>query len=622
MTEIEQQQLAAWNATRRDYSRDACIPQLVALQALATPDAIALVVEEQMLNYYDLNRRANQLAHHLNTLGVGPDVLVGLCVERSLDMVVGLLGILKAGGAYVPLDPGYPADRLAFMIHDTQAPVLVTQNHLISRLPTEGSQLICMDSDAAKLAQYPDTNPTASTSVEDLAYVIYTSGSTGRPKGVQITHDGLLNLVFWHQHAFEVTSFDRATQLTSPAFDATGWELWPYLTCGASVYLLNEEQRVDPILCRDFLLDHQITVTFLPTALAESVMVLEWPSHAALRFLLTGADTLHHYPSPRLPFALINNYGPTEATVVSTSGCIPSNTHTERPPLIGCPIDNMQIYILDEYLRLVPDGTPGELYIGGIGLARGYLNRPELNAEKFIPHPWSAEPGARLYKTGDLARFLPDGQIDFLGRIDRQIKIRGYRIEPDEIISVLNGHPVVQTSVVLAREDTPGDKRLVSYVVLNQAMSASANTLQLWLAERLPDYMIPAVFVQLDTLPVTANGKVDRAALPAPDASNTLQRRDITATPNTLVEERLVEILALLLGLEQVGIDDNFFLLGGNSMMGTQLITRVAETYGIDLPLRTLFEMPTVRPLAAEIERLIVARVKAMSEDEVLGLLQ
>jgi amino acid adenylation domain-containing protein len=622
MTEIEQQQLAAWNATRRDYSRGACVPQLVTLQAIATPDAIALVVEEQMLSYYDLNRRANQLAHHLNTLGVGPNVLVGLCVERSLDMVVGLLGILKAGGAYVPLDPGYPADRLAFMIHDTQAPVLVTQHHLISRLPTEDSQLVRMDSDAAKLAQYPDTNPAVPASVEDLAYVIYTSGSTGRPKGVQITHDGLLNLVFWHQRAFEVTSFDRATQLTSPAFDATGWELWPYLTCGASVYLLDEEQRVDPILCRDFLLDHQITVTFLPTALAESVMVLEWPSHAALRFLLTGADTLHRYPSPRLPFALINNYGPTEATVVSTSVRIPSNTHTERPPSIGRPIDNMQIYLLDEHLRLVPNGTPGELYIGGIGLAKGYLNRPELNAEKFIPHPWSAEPGARLYKTGDLARFLPDGQVDFLGRIDHQIKIRGYRIEPDEITSVLNGHPAVQTSVVLAREDTPGDKRLVSYVVLNQAMSASANTLQVWLAERLPDYMIPAVFVQLDTLPVTANGKVDRAALPAPAASNTLQRRDITATPNTPVEERLVEILAPLLGLEQVGVDDNFFLLGGNSMMGTQLITRVAETYGIDLPLRTLFEMPTVRPLAAEIERLIVARVEAMSEDEVLGLLR
>src|SRR5260221_10606045 len=414
MTEIEQQQLAAWNATRRDYSRDACVPQLVTLQAIATPDAVALVAEKQILNYYELNRRADQLAHHLHTLGVGPNVLVGLCVERSLDMVVGLLGILKAGGAYVPLDPSYPPDRLAFMIRDTQAPVLVTQDHLTSRLPTEDTQLICLDSDAAILAQQPDTNPTVSASLEGLAYVIYTSGSTGRPKGVQITHDGLLNLVFWHQHAFEVTSFDRATQLTSPAFDATGWELWPYLTCGASVYLLDEEQRVDPNLCRDFLLDHQITVTFLPTALAESVMVLEWPSHAALRFLLTGADTLHRYPSPRLPFALINNYGPTEATVVSTSGRIPSNTHTERPPLIGRPIDNMQIYILDEYLRLVPNGTPGELYIGGDCLATGYLDPPQPHAAKIIPHPWGAEPGARLSKTGDPARFFPGGQGEFL----------------------------------------------------------------------------------------------------------------------------------------------------------------------------------------------------------------
>ena len=622
LAEIEQQQLAAWNTTQRDYPRDACIPQLAMLQAQATPDAVAVVVEEQMLNYYELNRRANQLAHHLSTLGVGPNVLVGLCVERSFDMVVGLLGILKAGGAYVPLDTSYPPDRLNFMVRDAQAPVLVTQNHLTSRLPTENTQLICLDSDAAKLAQQPVTNPTVSSSVNDMAYVIYTSGSTGRPKGVQITHSGLLNLVYWHQRAFGVTSSDRATQLTSPAFDATGWELWPYLTCGASVYLLDEEQRVDPILCRDFLLDNQITITFLPTALAESVMVLEWPSQTALRFLLTGADTLHHYPSPRLPFALINNYGPTESTVVTTSGRIPPNTHTERPPSIGHPIDNIQIYILDDYLRKVPIGTPGELYIGGVGLAKGYLNRRELNAEKFIPHPFSSDLGARLYRTGDLARFLPDGQVDFLGRVDHQIKIRGYRIEPDEIISVLNGYPAVQTSMVLAREDTPGDKRLVAYVILNQGMSASTNALQEWLAERLPDYMIPAVFVVLEALPLTPNGKVDRAALPAPDGSNILRREDIAATPSTPIEEQLVEIVAPLLDLEQVGIDDNFFLLGGNSMMGTQLIVRVAETFGIDLPLRTLFEMPTVRQLAAEIERLIVAKVEAMSEDEVLDLLQ
>jgi amino acid adenylation domain-containing protein len=622
LTEIEQQQLAAWNATQRDYSRDACVPQLVTLQALATPSAVAIVDEEQMLTYSELNRRANQLARHLQTLGVGPNVLVGLCLERSLDLVVGLLGILKAGGAYVPLDPSYPADRLAFMLYDTQAPVLLTQSHLASRLPTVDTQSICLDSDAAILAQQPDTNPTVSTSVEDLAYVIYTSGSTGRPKGVQITHYGLLNLVFWHRRAFGVTSADRATQLTSPAFDATGWELWSYLTCGASVYLLNEEQRVDPMLCRDFLLEHQINVTFLPTALAESVMVLEWPSQTPLRFLLTGADTLHHYPSPRLPFALINNYGPTESTVVTTSGPIPATMHTERPPSIGRPIDNIQIYILDEYLRRVPIGTPGELYIGGAGLAKGYLNRPELNAEKFIPHPWSDKPGERLYRTGDLVRFLPDGQVDFLGRVDHQIKLRGYRIEPGEIISVLNGYPAVQTSMVLAREDTPGDKHLVAYVVLNQGMSASTNTLQEWLAERLPDYMIPAVFVHLDILPVTANGKVDRAALPAPDASNILQREDITATPVTPMEERLVEIVAPLLELEQVGIDDNFFLLGGNSMMGTQLIMRVAETFGIDLPLRTLFEKPTVRQLAAEIEQQLIAKLETMSEEEVLRLLQ
>jgi acyl carrier protein len=294
----------------------------------------------------------------------------------------------------------------------------------------------------------------------------------------------------------------------------------------------------------------------------------------------------------------------------------------ERPPSIGRPIDNMQIYILDVQLRQVPIGTPGELYIGGVGLAKGYLNRPELNVEKFIPHPWNPQPGARLYRTGDLVRFLPDGQVDFLGRVDYQIKIRGYRIEPDEIISVLNRFPAVQASMVLAREDTPGDKHLVAYVVLNQGMSASTNALQEWLAERLPDYMIPAVFVHLDALPVTPNGKVNRAALPAPDASNILQREDIKAIPRTPVEERLVAIVAPLLDLKQVGIDDNFFLLGGNSMMGTQLIMRVAETFGIDLSLRTLFEMPTIRQLAAEIERLIVVRVEAMSEDEALGLLQ
>ena len=621
LTEDEQQQLAAWNATEHEYPTDACVQQLIARQATATPDAVALVAHGQTLCYRELNRRSNQLAHYLQALGVGPNTLVGVCIERSLDMVIGLLGILKAGGAYVPLDPTYPSARLTFMLEDAQVAVLVTQQYLTARQPNQKARVVCLDADAAVLAQQNESDPISTVTPDDLAYIIYTSGSTGRPKGVQITHRSLLNLVFWHQRTFAVTPVDRATQVTSPAFDATGWELWPNLTIGASIYLPDEQTRVTPLLMRDWLLSNDITITFLPTPLAESMIGLEWPSKTALRFLLTGADTLHRHPPATLPFALINNYGPTEATVVATSGRVPSSANNDMPPPIGRPIDNTQIYILDEHLRQVTIGTHGELYIGGVGLAKGYLNRPELDAEKFIPHPWSDKPEERLYRTGDLARFLPDGQVDFVGRLDHQIKIRGYRIEPDEIISVLDGHPALQASMVLAREDAPGDKRLVAYVVLIQGMSASTHALQEWLAERLPDYMIPVMFVHLDSLPVTANGKVDRASLPAPDASNTLQREDMRATPGNPVEEQLAGIVAPLLGLEQIGIDDNIFLLGGNSLMGTQIIVGVAKTFGVELALRTLFDGPTIRQLAEEVERLVIARLERMSDEEVLQLL-
>ena len=621
LTEVEQRQLAIWNATQQEYPQDVCVPQLVATQAAITPDAVALVATDQALNYRELNRRANQLAHYLQTLGIRPNVLVGLCVERSFEMVVGLLGILKAGGAYVPLDPGYPPERLTFMMEDAQAPVLVTQQHLASRLPVQGARVVCLDANARVLARQSEAEPTCSATPSDLAYVIYTSGSTGRPKGVQIRHDSLLNLVFWHQRAFAVTASDRATQLTSPAFDATGWELWPYLTIGASVYLFDEDARVVPAVCLDWLLRHAITITFLPTALAESVMTQQWPPKTSLRFLLTGADTLHRYPSSGLPFVLVNNYGPTEATVVATSGQVPPNEQADSPPSIGRPISNTQVYILDENLQQVPIGVPGELCIGGAGLAKGYLNRPELTAEKFIPHLFSDEPDARLYKTGDLARYLPDGQIAFMGRTDHQIKIRGYRIEPGEIVSVLNGHPAVQTSLVLAREDTSGDKRLVAYVVLAPGAHITVSALRETLRKHLPDYMIPAAFVQLEALPLTPNGKVDRAALPTPDGTNTLGDEIITA-PSTVTEQRLHAIVTPLLGLEQVGIDDNFFLLGGTSLMGTQVIERSTEAFGVELPLRTLFERPTIRLLAAEIERRILARLEMVSDDEIVRLLQ
>ena len=474
LTEDEQQQLATWNATEHEYPTDACVQQLIAGQATATPDAVALVANGQALSYRELNRLSNQLAHYLQALGVGPNTLVGLCVERSFDMVVGLLGILKAGGAYLPLDPSYPLERLAFMLEDSQASVLVTQQYLASRLAPQKAQLICLDTDASVLAQQSETEPISTVTSDDLVYVIYTSGSTGRPKGVQITHKSLLNLVFWHQHAFAVTPVDRATQVTSPAFDATGWELWPYLTCGASIYLPDEDTRIAPVRLRDWLLRNRITITFLPTALTESVIALEWPSTASLRYLLTGADKLQRYPTPSLPFALINNYGPTEATVVATSGQVPSTEHHDGPPSIGRPIVNTQVYILDEHLQQVPIGMTGELYIGGVGVGKGYLNRPELTAERFIPHPFSSEPGVRLYKTGDLARYLPDGQIAFLGRADQQVKIRGFRIELGEIEAIVNRHPAVRQAVVVAREDVPGEKYLVAYVVTDQQVMPMA----------------------------------------------------------------------------------------------------------------------------------------------------
>ncbi|MBV9706298.1 MAG: amino acid adenylation domain-containing protein [Chloroflexi bacterium] len=902
MMEVAKGELATWNAPQQVYPRNKCVPELVAAQAATMPDKVALIVGDRMLNYGELNRQANQLAYHLQMLGVQRDVLVGLCVERSLDMVVGLLGILKAGGAYVPLDPAYPPERLAFMLADAQISVLITQQHLTTRLPTDGVRMVCLDSDEAILAKQSEADPVPSPMVTDLAYVIYTSGSTGQPKGVEITHDSLLNLVFWHHHAFSVTPNDRATQVASMAFDALGWELWPYLTIGASVYLPDEDTRVAPVLLRDWLVENSITITFLPTLLAEHVMALEWPPTTSLRLLLTGADTLHHYPAPTLPFAVVNNYGPTEATVVSTSGRVFPTTHPAIPPSIGYPIANTQVYILDEHLHQVPVGEPGELYIGGVGLAKGYLNRPALTAEKFIAHPFSDDPSARLYRTGDLARYLPDGQVAFMGRTDHQVKIRGFRVELGEIETVLHQHPAVHQAVVTVREDVSGEKRLVAYVVTGQQVysteqhlfelpnhlqvfhqnrsetqwlydeifvdqsylkhgvtlvdgdcvfdvganiglftlfvhqrcphaqmyafepippifetlrnnvalyglnthlfqcglssetkeavftyypsfsamsgayadvqedeevtkatlrnqsellalhsdellvdrfrnetficrlktlsnvirenniqcidllkvdvekseldvlngiqqedwpkikqivvevhdrdgrlaqivdllkkhdyhlvveqaallthtglyniyalrsallrsvstegqentscltpllskySVSVAELQSFLQAQLPDYMVPAAFVQLDALPMTANGKVDRAALPAPSAVNTVLHGDSVA-PSTPIEEQLTEIMAALLGLERIGVEDNFFLLGGHSLLGTQVIMRVADIFSVDLSLRSLFEAPTVRELSAEIEQLILAKVKMMSETEALRLL-
>lgn len=624
LSELEQQRVADWNATQQDYPRDLCIPQLVTQQADATPDAIALVAIDQKMSYKELNQRANQLAHYLRRLGVRPNMPVGICIERSPDMVVGMLGILNAGGAYVPMDPSYPPERLTFMLEDAHITILLTHQHLKERFAADNVHIVCLDRDTAILAQESTGDLPSLSTITDLAYIIYTSGSTGRPKGAQITHDSLLNLVFWHQRAFNVTPSDRATQVASPAFDVTGCELWPYLTIGASVHLPDESTRLIPTLLRDWLVSQHITITCLPTLLAENVMALAWPSTSSLRLLLTGGDTLHHYPPPNLPFALINTYGLTETTVISTSGHVLPTARTEIPPLIGRPIANTEIYILNEHLQQVPIGQQGELCIGGAGLAKGYLNRPELTAERFIPHPFSEEPGAQLYRTGDTAYYLPDGQIAFIGRSDQQVKIRGYRIELGEIEAVLNQHPAVGQAVVVAREDTPGEKRLVAYIVINALPTSpylvSPTELRSFLQTQLPDYMIPATFQQMETLPLTLHGKVDRAALLATNET-TILRDTPLATFNTPIEEQLAAIIGSLLGLVQIGRDENFFMLGSDSLLGTQIIIRVTEIFGVELSLRAIFEAPTVAQLSAEIENLIIARLESMSDDEAQHLL-
>jgi amino acid adenylation domain-containing protein len=627
LTTNAEAQSAISNSNLRTYPlQDRCVPQLVAARAVATPDAPALATGSEVVTYGELDERANQLAHYLIAMGVraeSPDNLVGLCLGRSVTAVVCALGILKAGGAYLPLDPSYPSEHLAFMLSDAQPRVLITRKEEAERLPAGPWQVIAIDRDDAEIRCQPTDSPVSDVTADHLAYVIYTSGSTGRPKGVEITHSSLMNLVSWHRSAFAVSPEDRGSLLAGVGFDAAVWETWPYLTAGASLHLPDECARLSPELLRDWLVAEEITISFLPTVLAERVMTLDWPLHTALRILLTGAETLRRFPSRNLPFRLVNNYGPTECTVVATSGFVSPNIGTNALPTIGWPIANTEVYILDQNLQQLPLNTPGEMHVGGVGVARGYLNRPELTSEKFIQNPFGTDGtgrAARLYKTGDLACYLESGEIAYLGRIDDQIKLLGHRIEPNEIVTVLDRHPAIQASLVVAREDAGIEKHLVAYVVPNYISQLAASDLRGFLRNELPEHMVPAVFVRLDTLPLTRNGKADRAALPAPNAENTLRDEEFIA-PRTPIEERLARMLSSLLGLEQVGVTDNFFMLGGHSLLGTQLISHIRGAFGVELPLRTVFDAATIEQLSLEIEQLLMARVEAMSEDEVLRLL-
>ncbi|HEU5379576.1 MAG TPA: amino acid adenylation domain-containing protein [Ktedonobacteraceae bacterium] len=576
--------------------------QMFERQVEETSTGIALVYGSEQLSYQELNVQANQLAHYLQRLGVGPESLVGVCMERSFEAVIGQLAILKAGGAYVSLDPATPPERLAFMLEDTQASLLLTKRGSLDPHLAYHGQVISLDREHPFYDQESPLNPTSSVSAQNQAYVIYTSGSTGQPKGVQITHRGLANLIRWHQQAFHITPQDRATQVASLSFDASVWELWPYITAGASVYFPDEETRVDPPRLQDWLLAHAITISFLPTPLAEHILRLPWPTATELRILLTGGDKLHHYPSASLPFQVVNNYGPTENSVVTTSCLLSTQEQDSLSPSIGCPISNTSVYVLDAQMLPVPVGESGELYIGGASLARGYLKRPDITAERFVPDPFARDLGACLYRSGDLVRYRSDGHLEFMGRLDFQVKIRGFRIELGEIEALLSSHPGVQDAMVLASEKEDGEKQLVAYLIPARQAPPSLRELRTFLQQRLPRYMVPTAFLWIEAWPLTVNGKVDRQKLPAP-AQATIQRSEVFQPARTPLEETLVALWSEVMSISQVGIHDNFFDLGGHSLLATQIVARIRHTLGIELSLLDFFQAATPAAVASQIER-------------------
>ncbi len=603
--------------------------QLFEAQAEHTPEQVAVVHEGVALSYAELNRRANQLAHHLRKLGVGPNGLVGICMTRTPDLVVSLLGVLKAGGAYVPLDPAYPPERVVTMLTDAQPSVLLTQQHLWDGLPSvAGMQVLCIDAEAALLADSPSDNPVNVACGDDLAYVIYTSGSTGKPKGVAIEHRNVTTFVHWALSTFDRDSLEKVLASTSICFDLSIFEIFVPLSRGGSVWL------VDNILALAEKPD-ALPVTLIntvPSAIAEVHRSIQLP--ASIRVINLAGEALSRalvhslYQQPSVE-RIYNLYGPSEDTTYSTFTLVAKDS--AAPVTIGKPITNTQAYILDARYNPVPIGVAGELFMAGAGLARGYLNRPELSAEKFVPNPFSTVPGARMYRTGDMARYLSDGQIEYLGRMDHQVKIRGFRIELGEIEAVLSKQVNVRDAVVVAREDVPGDKRLVAYITTHDGQSLPT-TLRDALSKELPEYMLPGALVQLEQLPLTPNGKLNRQALPAPD-------RQVMATsayqaPQDEIEQTIAVVWQEVLGVERVGRQDHFFELGGHSLLAVRVIARLSRACHVDIPLAAVFKAPELAAFAQMVLSLqvetflgddieaIQRELNALSEEELLAILE
>jgi amino acid adenylation domain-containing protein len=597
--------LVQWNDTQAGYPRTICLSDLFEAQAHKASETVAAVFEGEHITYGELDRRADRLANYLRSLGAGPEQIVGICVERSVEMIFGVLGAHKAGAAYVPLDPAYPRERLSFMLADTSARVVLTQQRLVTELADHDAKLVCLDSDWEIIEREPSHPAGSDLMPEHPAYVIYTSGSTGLPKGAVIPHAGICNRLYWGQTVYQLTQSDSVLYEASFSFDFSVWEIYGPLMAGARIVMARPGGNQDPRYLADLIAEENLSVAhFVPSMLQVLIEEIDADTCGALRLVFCGGEALPVGLAERffarLEADLYNQYGATEASINSTYWVCRAEGR-EGNVSIGRPLENTHIYLLDPRVEPVPIGVPGEVHIGGAGLARGYINRPELTAERFIPNPFSDDPGERIYKTGDMAHYRPGGVISFLSRKDHQVKIRGFRVELGEIEEALSHYPSLREIVVLVREDAPGDKRMVAYAVAEQGEALEVSDMRRFLQARLPEHMIPSSFVVLDCMPLTPNGKLDRKALPAPDQARPNLESEYVA-PRSLTEELLANTWAQVLGINNVGVHDNFFDLGGHSLLATQVMSRVRETFQVEMPLKQLFESPTVTELAHAIE--------------------